>query len=92
MQHLLTRCRDKLDAQGGKYDVDELWHGALPTKQFVRFEATKTRPRKLPCVLMVSPRKRQVFVIKCKEIPNYEARRAIPNNVGGALNCRVADY
>lgn len=47
------------------------------------------KPTKLPCVLLVSPRKRQVFVVKSKEIPHYEARRAIPNNVSAPQRRRL---
>lgn len=39
------------------------------------------KPKRLPCVLLLSPAKRHIAVVKSKEIPNYEAGCIIPSNV-----------
>lgn len=43
-------------------------------------------------MLLVSPRKRQVYVIRAKEIPSYEPRRAIPNGAPVEEILRVAPF
>ena len=85
-------CSEKLDRQLVKHETDDSWRSALPTKQFVRFEAAKTKPKRLPCVLLVSPRRRQVFVIRCKEIAAYEPNRAIPNGAPVDEIIRIAPF
>jgi hypothetical protein len=42
-ERFIEALREKLAGLAVVPEYDELWHGSLPTKQFVRFEATKVR-------------------------------------------------
>ena len=61
------------DAAAAKLvEVDDKWRSALPTKFFVRFEASMTKPKKAAVALLVSARRRCVYVIRTGAIANYE--------------------
>lgn len=61
-------------------EIDEKWRGPLPTKTYYRFEAIMSKPKKQPVALLVSLRKRKVFIVKVNRLPNYEPGAVIPAN------------
>jgi hypothetical protein len=78
-RELLARL-EKLDAKLRELlEVDDKWRGPLPTKAFFRFEAQMLRPKKAPVALLVSPRKRKVFIVKAGAIPGYEPGCVLPS-------------
>jgi hypothetical protein len=89
--------RSKLNGTGEedtqlKYEVDETWQAALPVKHFLRFEVVKLKPRRLPVALLLSMKTKQVYVIKVKEINNYQPGGVIPNSAPVDEILRVAPY
>jgi hypothetical protein len=80
-----TRARmDKL-TPAHEYIVEGNWREPLPIHTYERFEAFKLKKGRYQVVLMALVPKRKVYVLRCKDIADYEAGCAIPGGVRALL-------
>lgn len=87
-----TRARmDKL-SPAHEYVVEGNWREPLPIHTYERFEAFKLKKGRYQVVLMALVSKRKVYVLRCKDIPDYEAGCAIPSGVRGLHAIRALKF